>query len=100
MWFINRGIKDKVEIATKKTEGRFLSRSDPFKLRIGMRVVGRRVEIITDEFPVEPSSRNFPSQASGDLLSLSSLGFLCSGRRQFSFLAYSYFVEPHPQVTS
>jgi len=64
MWFINRGVIDKVEIATKKTEGRLLSRSDPFKLSIGMTVAGRRVEIITDEFPVEPSSRNFPSQAS------------------------------------
>ena len=64
MWFINRGVKDKVEIATKKTKGRLLSRSDPFKLSIGMTVEGRRVEIVTDEFPVEPLSRNFPSQAS------------------------------------
>ena len=64
MWFINRGVKDIVEIATKKTEGRLLSRSDPFKLSIGMTVEGRRVEIVTDEFPVEPLSRNFPSQAS------------------------------------
>lgn len=64
MRFINRGIKDKVEIATKKTEGGLLSRSDRFKLSICMTAAGRRVELITDEFPVEPSSRNFPSQAS------------------------------------
>lgn len=93
MRFINRGIKDKVEIATKKTEGRLLSRSDPFKLSICMTVAGRRVKIITDEFPVEPSSGNFPSQASWDLLSLSSLGFLYSGCMFFSFLVYSHFAE-------